>query len=101
MHPFAQGIADFQQPNDLFRERLDHRNLEPEAEISYLRAERLAFAEQRLRARGERMETLQQGGRRLVERKRLDDSARGLERVERQGDGIGVPVIPAPTLQVI
>jgi len=101
MHPFAEGVADLQKADDLFREGLDHRDLKPEAEIPHLGAERLAFTEQGFGPCGERMETLQQRSRRLVERKLLHRRARFLQHVERQVDAVEDLVVLAAILQVV
>ena len=60
MHPLAEGIAHFQQSDDLVGEGLDHRDLAAEPDIPDFGAERFAFVEQRLGPHRERMQALQQ-----------------------------------------
>src|SRR5215813_12688424 len=100
MHPLAQGIANFQEAHNLFRESLDHRDLEPKTEIPDQRSQRLSFAEQILRPRRERVETFQQWGRRSFQCKRLDGRTGRLKRIERQIDTIEALVVLAAILQV-
>src|SRR6266850_5072437 len=101
MHPLAQGIAHFQEANDLVGESLDHGNLKPEPEILHFGAERFAFVEQDLGPRRERMQALQQRRRCPALSEFLDGGACEPERVARQINPIEIPVVLAAVLKMI
>jgi hypothetical protein len=63
MHPLAEGIAHFQQSDDLVGESLDHGDFAPQAKIPDFGAKRFAFVEQRPGAYREGMQALQQSRR--------------------------------------
>jgi len=99
VHPLAQGIAHLEKANDPVRESLDHGNLETKPEIPDLGAERFAFAEQRLVAAGQRMQTLQQLCRCAVFCELFDGGSGLPKRIARQIDAIEIPVILATILK--
>ena len=90
MHPFAQGIADFQHAHDPVGEGLDDGNFQPEAEIPDLRGKRPAFIQQILGLAGQPMQALQQRRRGLRQSQLLDRRASRCKRIARQVDAIEV-----------
>src|SRR5271167_2942625 len=101
MHSLAQRISHLEKTNDFVREGLNHGNLESKPEILHLGAERLAFFEQRLGSRGERMQALQHRVRCAVPSQLLNRCPGSGKRIAREVDAIEVLVIFAAVLKMI
>src|SRR3954454_20467654 len=101
MNPLAQRIAYFQHTNDPVGETLDHRDFQPQPQILYLRAERLALVEQRLGASRKFLQALQQWRRRAITAELFDRGARPRQRVARQITPIEIAVVLAAILQMV
>src|SRR5262249_13308304 len=82
VHALAQGIARRQQRNEPPRQRLDHRNLEREAQISDARRERIAMVEEGAGAYREAAQALPQRRRARTLADVLDCGAGGGECIE-------------------
>ena len=102
MHALAQRIAHLQHADDLVGKGLDHGNLEPEAEILHLGAERLAFVEQRSRSAPRAPAgTCSSAGGDFASPSISTDGAGCGQRIARQVDAVEIAKILAAILQMV